>query len=148
MDANQNNLQGTAGRDGGRIEAALVKPKARLTCLPRHFGPRCVLVENAVFDMMGRLCPRYRGGHWDFYELSNGGFFMAPGGDDAFRLECDGNGYAGDFLPRAAGIAVCAMTYSQLSFWPNGARMAEMYYRLRDFIDLQPEARQLYALLD
>lgn len=136
------------GRSGGQIAAVLLKPQARLACLPRHFGPRYVLVENAVFDMMGRLCPRYTGGYWDFYELSNGGLFMAPAGAEQYRLECDGNGYAGDFTPYVAGIGVCAMTYSQLSFWPNGARMAEMYYRLRDFIELQPEARQLYALLD
>lgn len=145
MDANQ---LPTVVRSGGQIEAVLLKPKQRLACLPRHFGPRCTLVENAVYQMMARLHPPYRGDYWDFYELSNGGFFMAPTACDVYRLECDGNGYAGDFSARTAGIAVCAMTYSQLSFWPDGARMAEMFYRLRDFIDLQAEARQLYALLD
>ena len=146
MDAKQM-LSGAAGV-GGRIEAVLLKPKARLACLPKHFGPRCVVVEHAVYDMMRRLCQRYRGGYWDYYDLSNGGFFMAPSGDEVYRLECDGNGYAGDFAPRAAGIAVCAMTYSHLSFRLDHARMAEMYYRLRDFIGLQPEARELFALLD
>lgn len=132
----------------GRIEAVLLNPAQRIGCLPRHFGPLCVLVENAIFDTMGRLCPHYNGSCWDFYELSNGGFFMAPTSLERYRLECDGNGYAGDLAARAAGMGVCAMTFSQLSFWPNGARMAEMYYRLRDFIALQPEARQLFALLD
>lgn len=146
MDANHTNK--VDGHTGARIEAALVKPKQRMACLPRHFGPLCVLVENAVYDTMGRLCPHYNGAYWDFYELSNGGFFMAPDGVEPYRLTCDGNGYEGDFAPRVAGIGVCAMTFSHLSFRANGAHMAEMYYRLRDFILLQPEAGELLALLD
>lgn len=133
---------------GGRIEAVLLPPEARLTCLPRHFGAQCIAVENAVYAMMRRLCPLYRGDYWDFYQLSNGGFYMVPTAAERYRLECDGNGFAGEFGANATGMGVCAMAYSQLSFWRGGAHAAEMYYRLRDFIDLQPEARRLYALLD
>ncbi|MFS2140376.1 antirestriction protein [Duganella sp. Dugasp56] len=147
MDANCGTLPMGASH-GGRIEAVLLPPEARLTCLPRHFGAQCIAVENAVCDMMRRLCPLYRGDYWEFYQLSNGGFYMAPTAVERYRLECDGNGFAGEFGANATGMGVCAMAYSQLSFWRGGARAAEMYYRLRDFIDLQPEARRLYALLD
>src|ERR1700688_1442010 len=35
-------------------------------------------VEDAVYRVMRDLAQEYRGGYWHFYELSNGGLYMAP----------------------------------------------------------------------
>ena len=131
-----------------RIEAVQLPPQARMGALPRHFGPLSITVENAVYDVMGRLCAQYHGDYWEFYELSNGGFYMAPVGAAQYRMVCVGNGYEGVLSADAAGLAVCAMAYSQLSFWRDGARMADAYYLLRDYIAQHAERRALLALLD
>lgn len=137
-----------AGNHHGPVTAVLLPQAARLAFLPRHFGMQGLAVENAVFVTMRRLCPHYAGGYWDFYDLSNGGALLVPSGADHYDLECDGNGYSGQLPPLATGIGVCAMAYNHLAFRHDGARFAEMYYRVRDFLAQQPEAAQLWALLD
>jgi len=37
-----------------------------------------VCVEQSIYSFMDKLVPDYRGAFWDFHELSNGGFYMAP----------------------------------------------------------------------
>lgn len=60
------------------IEAHKVSDDARIHTWPRHFGRHTLAVEDAIYCWMRRLAPRYSGGSWHFYELSNGGFYMAP----------------------------------------------------------------------
>ncbi|WP_373987788.1 antirestriction protein [Duganella sp. BuS-21] len=136
------------GAEAAAITATLVGQHERLGFLPRQFGPLFLLAENVVYDTMGRLCPHYTSGYWDFFSLSNGGAFLAPRGVPAFRLVRDGEGFDGWFDAETAGIGVTAVALCKLSFGRDGARFAESYYRLRDFIDEHPESRRLYALLD
>lgn len=49
-----------------------------------------------------RLSEDYNGGFWNFYTLTNGGFYMAPAGDKRMRLEVDGNGFSGEMSADAA----------------------------------------------
>lgn len=139
---------GVAVAPGRTIAAVRLCGRQRLNCLPRQFGPWSLAVETMVYDTMRRLCGHYEGGCWDFVALSNGGLYMAPQGAERWYLACAGNGYEGWFASDAAGLAVCAMAYSRLSFERGGARMAEAFYLLRDFIGQHAEARRLLALLD
>ena len=50
----------------------------RLEALPRHFGPLMMIFEDSVYQFMRHLCSEYNGAYWQFFELSNGGFYMAP----------------------------------------------------------------------
>lgn len=137
-----------ASGDHGPVTALLLPQEQRLDFLPRHFGALALAAENAVYMTMRRLCPTYHGGYWDFYDLSNGGALLVPSGAASFYLECDGNGYAGHLPPLATGIGVCSMAYNHLAFRSDGRLFAQMFYRVRDFLAQQPEARQLWALLD
>jgi hypothetical protein len=38
-----------------------------------------------VFDTASQLSPDYNGGYWEFYNLSNGGFYIAGIGDAVSR---------------------------------------------------------------
>jgi hypothetical protein len=61
------------------VTAELVRPGSRLYALPRHFGAEFMLaVEREIVLALKELAADYCGGHWHFYELSNGGFYMAP----------------------------------------------------------------------
>lgn len=72
------------------LSASLVPEQSRIDCLPSHFGKYMLIAENAIFNIMGELCSTYSGGYWNFFELSNGGFFMAPKADPEhkFNIQC------------------------------------------------------------
>ncbi|EOL5895096.1 antirestriction protein [Providencia stuartii] len=67
------------GKDEIAITAIEVKnAQARLTFLPSKLGRYCIAFENAIYNWMTRNAVAYNGGYWDFYKLSNGGFYLQP----------------------------------------------------------------------
>jgi hypothetical protein len=134
--------------DGTAITAALVvRAGERLRCLPNIAGRRCVMLEHAIYDMLGRMTADYDGGYWHFYTLSNGGFYMAPDTDKIFRLSCD-NMFEGKVGADTAGIIACAMAYSHLSFLNDGECFAIAYHKLSAFIFQRADAGIIRAALD
>jgi len=85
--------QTTHEQDGARkVEAYLVLEDARIGTLPKHFGARMMTVEQMVYNFMREFVAEYKGAFWDFYELSNGGFYMVPGSDPV-QFSVHTNGY-------------------------------------------------------
>jgi len=116
--------------------------------LPRHFGPHMMTVEGRVFDLMRECCADYSGGCWQFYELSNGGFYMVPH-PGRVRLSVPSNGYQGEMTADAAGITVCLFAMSHLSFdYPQTEVFTRHFHWLRDFALGHAEARQIFAAID
>ena len=121
----------------------------RMHCLPSHFGTAALRFENAVYVMAGRLCPDYRGGFWQFYELSNGGFYMAPElGRETVAISVETNGYDGRMSCDAAGITICLFVFSHLSFMSSDSGWAENFHQLRDFAISHREAADIFAAID
>ena len=59
------------------VTAALVDDEHRLDFLPTYFGPRLMMRGEAlVYGWMRRLAESYNGGFWNYYTLTNGGFYM------------------------------------------------------------------------
>jgi hypothetical protein len=138
----------TETSDEPRIEAYRVPDDARLGTLPRHFGARMVVVENAIYGFMRNLAPEYQGGYWHLYELSNGGFYMAPE-MPSVRLCVAGNGFEGEMTADAAGITACLFALSQLSFqYPDDARISSHFHKLRDFALDHEEERRIFQAID
>ena len=129
-----------------RIGADPIGEAARPEALPRHFGRLMLVFENAVFDWMGKLCPTYSGAYWNFYELSNGGFYMAPQGGSR-RLSVE-NGFDAEMSADAAGITVCLFACSHLSFRYDDEKLVRHFHWLRDFALDHPEARLILAAID
>lgn len=130
-----------------KIESHLVPDDARLSSLPRHFGPHMQMVEDRIYAFMREFSESYQGGFWQFYELGNGGFYMSPPGE-AYELHVDSNGFRGRMSADAAGITVCLFTFSHLSFeYPQGG-FAEHFHWLRDFALDHAEARTIFAAID
>ena len=77
-------------------------------------------IEPAVYSITSNLASEYRGAYWEFYSLSNGGFYMAPCSDKAYQVSCD-NGFEGTLSADALGITACLYAYSHLSFTTNPA---------------------------
>jgi hypothetical protein len=91
--------------------------------------------------------PEYFGGCWRFFELSNGGFYMSPP-DDAYEICIDSNGFHGLMSADAAGIAVCLVSFSQLSFEYATDIFSEHFHQLREFASDHLEAVAIFEAID
>ena len=111
-----------------------------------HFPFR---VEPAVFTIARQLSRDYDGGLWDFYALSNGGFYMAPKTDEPFNVACE-NGFEGRLSSCAFGMTVCLYAFSLLSFEGGDLAVtcAEQYHLLRDHTLDHREAQVILAAID
>ena len=130
------------------VVASLVADAERLPALPRHFGSHLLEAETTIFSWLRELSPDYAGGYWHFYELSNGGFYMAPDLSERLRIEVIGNGYRGCLSADAAGITACLFAYSHLSFRFRTEVFGHHYAWLLDLAAEHAEARSILAAGD
>jgi len=106
-------------------------------------------LEPFVYAITDNIAEEYNGGYWEFYELSNGGFYMAPHSDSVFNVSCE-NGFEGQLSADAFGIVACLYAYSHLSFG-SGAfaeTCAQQYHWLRDYMLEHPEAEAILGAID
>jgi hypothetical protein len=98
---------------------------------------------------MHKLVSEYRGGYWLFYELSNGGFYMAPRRDSpTVEVRVEGNQYSGQMSVDAAAITACLFAFSHLSLAFKNDVLARHYYQLRDFALDHVEAKSILEAID
>lgn len=131
-----------------KIDAREVPSDERLQILPRHFGRHMLSIEYAVYTFMRKLANQYTGGYWNYLELSNGGFYMAPAHDTPFNICVESNGFEGPMSADAAGITACLFALSHLSFQIEHESIAEHYHQLRDFALDHAEAAVILAAID
>ncbi|PHV19212.1 antirestriction protein [Janthinobacterium sp. BJB446] len=136
------------GTKNSPITAVLVTDvDERMECLPNVAGMRCLLLEFTIYSMLGRMSQDYEGGYWDFYKLSNGGFYMSPQTDNTFRMRCE-NMFEGEVNAQTAGLIACAMAYSHLSFAEDADCFGEAYMLLWQYLAQQSNAAIIFAALD
>ncbi len=108
-----------------------------------------LLLEPTVYGFAGNIASEYKGGYWQFYMLSNGGFYMAPSSETPFKVSCE-NGFEGDLSGDALGITACLYAYSHLSF--GEGEFAEtcggQYHLLREYMFEHPEVRGILGAID
>ena len=132
------------------ITRKLVPEDLRIAVTAELFGLNFPLrLEPFVYGITERLSKDYRGGFWDFYQLSNGGFYMCPHSDKAFRV-CAENGFEGQLSADALGITACLYANSTLSF--NGDAFAELcaeqYHLLREYMYGHAEVGSILQAID
>jgi len=134
------------------IAVSVVPEDQRLDFLPEFFGPSLMLYGEAlVYKWMGRLSPRhYGGGLWQFYTLTNGGYYMAPTQPERLRLSVAGNGFDAFVSADAAGVIATLFALGQLAATENGAheRFCDLYHALRDYAGGHPEAAFIDRAID
>jgi Antirestriction protein len=132
------------------ITDAIVAEAERIAAVDRRFGLYYVLkLEPTVFNIAEALAMAYTGGYWEFHELSNGGFYMAPRFATEFQVSSE-NGYEGKLSPNALGLAACLSAYSHLSFGGNGfaETCARHFHMLREYALTHPENAAVMAVID
>ena len=133
------------------ITRQLVADNLRILVADRHFGIAFARhVEPTVFNFAGSLSAEYSGGYWHFYQLSNGGFYMAPHTGHQFKVSAE-NGFEGVMSADAFGVTCCLYAYSSLSFSGNAVlaeTCAENFHWLREYALEHLEVGQIMRAVD
>lgn len=141
------------------IMATMVQEENRLAFLPKYFGAYFITGEGLVFNWMRRMVSDYIGGYWNFFELSNGGFYIAPRKDNNKKFQMSTGFVTMDVTHDTAGIVVTLYAMSHLmnmecekNLSPQEEesleRIHDHYYQLRDYAAEHPEAEAIFALID
>ena len=132
------------------VTRELVPENQRLYITEKLFGVHFPLqLEPVIYGITDSMADGYDGGYWDFYTLSNGGFYMGPSEDRIFHVKCQ-NMYEGDLSADALGITSCLYAYSHLSFTDGdiAREYAHHYHRLRAFMVEHPEVGAILGATD
>ncbi len=133
------------------ITSAVVPEHQRVEITAALFGSRFPFqIEPAIFDFARDLSEDYGGGSWEFFALSNGGFFMCPRAPNRFHAESPNQNTA-TMSSEAFGIAVCLFAYSNLSFSSDLAlseTVSEAFHRLRGFALDHANAADILRIID
>jgi len=130
------------------ITSRLVSISQRSFFLPKHFGSLMLVAESGIYNATRSMCPTYSGGYWNFYELSNDGFYMAPEGEELLPYFVMGNGYEGLVSTDAAGIISTLVVLNALCWETKSEKAIKQYYLLRDYVAFHSEASEIYAAID
>ncbi|MFR8578883.1 antirestriction protein [Bilophila wadsworthia] len=131
------------------ITATKVTDEDRLNFWLRHVGAeeKKLAFVRYAFCWMQRLCPHYDGGFWELYDLSNGGFYMAPTDEKRMWLTWPGNYVDVEMSANAAGIV--ATLYALNGFAEQVSPVfREKHRQLYDYIESHPEAQAIYAAIE
>ncbi len=132
------------------VTRELVPEDQRLAIAEKFFGINFPLkLEPVIYGITERIAEEYKGGYWDFYTLSNGGFYMAPSDDRTYHITCD-NQFEGDLSADALGITSYLYAYSHLSFSGGefARECARHYHLLREYMLEHPEVRAILGATD
>ncbi len=131
------------------VSAILVTSDAqRMEMLPKYFKGHFLAAESAIYNQMRYIIDEYKGGFWEYYELSNGGFFMAPRGDHKYDFYVPSSGNEGQLSAQAAGITACLFAFSHMSFKPNTDHIADLYHLLKEYACEHAEASSILWACD
>ena len=132
------------------VTRELVPEDQRMDVVEKLFGIHFPLkLEPVIYGITDKMAEDYNGGYWDFYALSNGGFYMSLAEEKIFNVKCD-NFFEGDLSADALGITACLYAYSHLSFSDGrfGRVCACHYHRLREHMFEHPEVKFIVQATD
>jgi len=131
------------------VVASLVPTDERFKFLPKLFGESLMLVgENSIYRFMDQSSPDYNCAYWNYYELSNGGFYMAPASPNELSLVLPGNYFDGKMSCDAAGITATLFVLCRLWEQFENDRLATAYQKLHEYIRYHPESSKIYQAID
>lgn len=136
------------------IKAWLVAEGERMDFLPAFFGKKLMMRGEAmVYAWMRSLCDDYIGGMWDFFKLSNGGFYMAPQMQERLKIQVVGNWFDGEVSADGAGIIATLFALGQLcaeadSEGEAAKRLYQLHRRLLAYAAEHPESAQIGSAID
>ncbi|MDR6412293.1 antirestriction protein [Paraburkholderia terricola] len=131
-----------------KIASSVVPDELCLNALPRFLGRHYMEGESLVYDWAARLCRSYEGGHWNFFTLSNDGFYMTPSNMGRVHVRWHMNGYGDMMGADAFGITVTLFALCHLAEKTLDDLIIGRYHRLREFASQHVEAANILRAID
>lgn len=135
-----------------QITSSLVVDSERLNFLTKYFGNLMLIGESMVYQFADKLSGDYTGGGWYFYELSNGGFYMAPAYGSPMSITVQGNYFIGSMSSDAAGIVITLFALNTLvnEFHKryDVDNLIDRYFFLRNYACEHPESSLILQAID
>lgn len=146
--------------ESGVITFSVIAQEDRFAFLTKHLGDFGVAVEYFTHQVLREMAPTYGGGYWEYYVLSNGGYFIAPvapqSGADLIRLTISEVDFDQDVSYQAAGIIATAFGINRsIGVSANTDSINNEDYpllrdqicKLFDYIPAHPEKDAIFATL-
>jgi len=130
------------------IEKTLVPENKRLGFLASQVGSMHFKFEMLTYHVMSQYCKGYTGGYWNFYHLSNGGFFMAWNTDTQVHVVNEMNYCDETMSAEAASIGANLYALSGVSFESHDPKIGAHYAALYEFMGEHEEARKIFRFID
>lgn len=131
-----------------KIKSLLVSRNKRPSFLPKYFGKWMLTAEQDIYTLLSSFCKTYTGAYWNFYELNNGGFYLAPDLEDKLQFFVESNGYEGALSADAAGIVVTLYALNRLCCMTESEELIKNYYLLLDFANEHHESIAIFRAID
>ncbi|WP_199097152.1 antirestriction protein [Dyella sp. ASV21] len=131
-----------------RVTATVVPDEKRLAFLPEKLPGAYLKFENTCYAVLDTQAADYHGGMWNFYDLSNGGFYIAPADYETLHIEVMTNGYEGTMSGDAAGIVASLCAINHLCWRQPSEHHNRMFYALRDFARQHAESAAIFGAID
>ena len=132
----------------GKITARLMPGYERFNFPPELFGSCSIqLGESLVFRTHNHMTGRSHSGYWNFYELSNGGFYMAPEKDELLHITGHGIGFDDVLTSDASGIVATLSALDCLILEFGNLHLETKYRKLKDFAQGHPESQKIFRVI-
>jgi hypothetical protein len=131
-----------------RIASSIVPKELFLDTVSRFFGPHHHSCEQLVYDWAARLCPSYKHNEWHFFELSNGGFYMAPDNMGRVAVRWHRNRYNDLMGSDAFGIVTTLYALDSLIEKTRDRTIVDRYRQLRAYAIQHVEAANIQRAID
>lgn len=130
------------------ITRSVVPDHARVDFLPSKLPSMYLSFETGVYSKTREIASVYNGGYWEMYELSNGGFYMAPTNPARMDVEIPTNSWHGNVSADALGIIVSLFSLNVLCWIRPSEHLNDLYYWLRDYAAEHPEGVNIFGAID
>ena len=131
----------------GPVMAVRVPVARRATDIPGRLGASQSMAMRRIDDLLDGWLPQERGRARSLYALSNGGQYLAPAAARSALREYGRSAGCRRVQAHLVGMAASLIVFDRLSFGADGARMAELYFCLHDYMQQVPYAMRMCALL-
>lgn len=137
------------------IFATKVPVRERMRCFAGLFEDHFIDTENAVYSFAENIVVGYRGEFWDFYRLSNGGFFISPRKallydvmtSFANQQKCFIKDFRGEMSARATGLVVCIYAYEFMTKRTSDPVFEAQSWLLKEYAVQHPERTKIMAAI-
>jgi hypothetical protein len=133
------------------ITSILVTEELRPFFLPVHFGRWMIEAESIAHGLLIDNCEDYQSAPWHYYELSNGGFYMAPDLQHSLTLAIPDNYFEklnyvfhGRVSADVAGVIVTLFTLGYISSVNQEEKLMTSFQLLLDYTQHHKQMRSIF----